>query len=509
MSLERYRSIVPDFSRFLEVASTPEPPSLRVRAGRISHAALRRRLERSGFLLEPVPGLEDFLRPAEPPPGPLALTMEHWAGLFYLQQAVMGLPVLALDAQPGHQVLDLCAAPGGKTTHLAERLRGKGSVIASDVKEKRVRILMGNVKRLGLTGVMAMTADGAHFPGGALYDRVLVDAPCSGEGTVRSKGGRLPRASAGFRSSVTELQERLLRTAIRRTRVGGRVVYSTCTFAPEENEAVVDRVLRDLPVEVEEIPVEVPHAPGLRSFEGQRFSPELEKAWRVYPHQPRQLDSGGLFMVRLRRIEEGAASDPEPDLWEPAPTVYSDPSRKDTPGAGTRAQASAQDGTDREGVEEAVDELSRRFSLAPGALEGVRWLRRGRNVWAHHLESWPLGAWPQDGNWRFLSLGLRGLQREGRGRHRVTNDLLGLLGDDIGARTIAVDAAELSTLLRGESVGSSGMGGGYIALTHEGLVLGRGLVRNGRIHSQIPKERARELARIMEARGKLTSPGGR
>src|SRR5690606_31952503 len=174
----------------------------------------------------------------------------------------------------------------------------------------RIRGLLGNLYRLGHPNVLVVAADGRNLPEGALFDRALVDAPCSAEGNLRRQGGRVGPRDPGFVAHVTEVQEALLRRAIALVRPGGVIVYSTCTVAPEENEGILDRVLADAPVRVEPIRLEAPHAPGLEGWEGRSFRPEVRDAWRVCPDH---LDSGGLFMARLRRLPESEGH-PAPGL---------------------------------------------------------------------------------------------------------------------------------------------------------------------------------------------------
>src|SRR5665811_2359827 len=145
-------------------------------------------------------------------------------------------------------------------------IRDRGTLVASDVSEGRIRGLLGNVYRLGHPNIMVVSADGRDFPEEAHFDRVLVDAPCSGEGTLRRSGGQPPNQSASFVDYVTRIQEALLRKAIRITRPGGTILYVTCTFAPEENGAGVSPLPQDAPGEMVPLSLPVPHAPGLTRF---------------------------------------------------------------------------------------------------------------------------------------------------------------------------------------------------------------------------------------------------
>ncbi len=503
MSLDVYREIVPDWAAFRAAASRPQPETFRTRVGRIDPAELAERLARAGFRLSPVDVPAGFFRVDEAPV-PVSRTPEHWLGLLYVQQRVTGLAAPALGVRPGDGVLDLCAAPGGKTTHLAELVGDRTRLVAADPNEKRLRALVGNLYRLGQAGVMVVEADGRELPGRAGFDRVLVDAPCSAEGNVRRFGGALPDRPADFLGHATRLQSRLLRRAIALTRPGGTVLYVTCTFRPEENEGVVDEALNELPVSLEAIPLDAPHAPGLTRFQGQTFHPDLSEAWRVYPHH---LDSGGLFMARLR-VEEPTASAgaagaaPEgrgPEGWEPVPPAF--PGDEMHPEAAAARLAAAR------------DLLREEFGVSAETLGACGWIVRGDSVWAHRLEAWPWESWSRSGAVRFVSMGIRVLTRDRRFGERPTNDGLRWLGPYLRDRVVDVDRSTMRRLLAGEAVplprirasdagpaaaqANGSVPGGPVALRLEGYVAGRGIARRGALSSEIPKTRARRLARLL------------
>ncbi len=479
MSIERYRSIIPDWGRFVETVRRPEPTTLRVRLGRIDRGELAQRLAAQGFVTEPVDGLPKFLRVVGGPRS-VAHTVEHWLGLFYLQQTVTGVAAPCLAPRAGERVLDMCASPGGKTTHLAELLEERGCLVAADVNEGRLKGLMGNLTRLLIPNVVAVVADGRTFPSGAVFDRVLVDAPCSAEGNLRKKLGRLRDQKASFLRHVTRLQERILRRAIELVRPGGPVLYVTCTFSPDENEAVLSRVLSDAPVRVEPMELPVPSSPGLLSFEGRRFHPSLELAHRLYPHH---LDSGGLFMALLRKDGDPGAQAPAQG-WTSVPPVYpGDPTEPD------EAMRWIADGKER---------LVSEFGVDPGALDRLGWMYRSDSAWMHTCESWPVEAWPSNG-WRVSSVGLRALSPDARGRARPTNYLLRALSS--GGRRIELDRATLRRLLAREPVPAPDPTPGYAVLALEGRVLGRVSVGRAGLRHEIPKARSKELLRALEAEG--------
>jgi NOL1/NOP2/sun family putative RNA methylase len=484
--LERYRAMIPDWEDFRDTMLRRDPPTLRVRTGRISSASLRDRLQAQGFVLSEVEGLPDFLRVIDGPHA-VADTFENWLGLFYIQQASTGMAAPLLAPRPGERILDLCAAPGGKTTHAADLMQDRGCIVAVDRNEDRIRALLGNMYRTAHPNVLVVAGDGRSLPDGALFDRVLVDAPCSAEGTLRRKHGKPRGQTAKFRRQAPRRQEALLRRAIALTRPGGTVLYSTCTFAPEENEAVVDRVLRDAPVTLEPITIDAPHAPGLTSFEGQTFDSSLEGACRIYPHH---FDSGGLFLARLKRFggdePVGSVADSAAGLpgWSPVPAAFPD-GRKDP-------QAAA------ETIEAGFDRLESLFGIGADVRSDFGWIVRGEDIWVHRCEGWPLGSWTESDHWRVVSVGLRAMVPDYRNRPRPTNDLFRLFEEAILPKLVPLSVDQWTTLLSGEDVGVPGVQSGFVPLGLQGHVVGRGLVRGETVQHEIPKVPARWLAKILE-----------
>ena len=505
MSLERYREAVPDWEAFRAALERPEPTTFRVRTGRISTEELTRTLEDQGFRLEELEGLPDFRQVVEAP-FKVTNTLEHWLGLLYVQQASTGLAAPALGCRPGDRVLDMCAAPGGKTGHLADLMDDRGSLVAADVKEKRIRALLGNLYRTAHASVLVVSADGRSFPRGASFDRILVDAPCTAEGNVRRKGGRWRETDPEFRRFISGVQGDLLRRAAELLRPGGVLVYCTCTFAPEENEAVVDALLRDPELgpglDVEPLRPDAPHAPGLVAFRDTTFDPRLEGACRIYPHH---LDSGGLFLARLRRRGaspggdggsrggasfedggvDGGGEEGRPSGWSPVPPVF--------PGDEGGGEAGGL-------LDEGLRRLAVDFHVPQEEIRAMRWMVRGDSIWMHRCPEWPLEAWEGQGGWRMISLGLRAMVDDGRGGVRPTNDFLLWLERAQGEGVVDLGEDECLRLLRGEKLPAPGRENGFVILRLEGRVVGRGLVVAEALRHEVPKARARRLRDILERR---------
>ena len=229
-----------EYPAFLETYASPPKQALRVNTLKVSVPALQKLLP---FLTEPVPGTDDgFLYPDGRRPG---LSPYHEAGLYYIQEPSAMLAAKALAAAPGERVLDLCAAPGGKTTAIAADMKGKGLLIANEIIPKRAAILSQNVERMGIVNAVVTNHSPAELAGrfAGFFDRILVDAPCSGEGMFKKEPQALEMWSPENVAACAARQDEILDEADVMLRPGGRLVYSTCTFSPDEDEDCVSRFL--------------------------------------------------------------------------------------------------------------------------------------------------------------------------------------------------------------------------------------------------------------------------
>ncbi len=296
--MERYRDIIPDFDAFMEILERPQPVTIRVNRLKATPEQVAERLKRQGFEVKPLSWNEWILQVEGE--NSVAKTLEHWLGWFYIQEASASTAVMALDPQPNEIVLDMCASPGGKTTQTAELMGNTGLIIANDTTPKRLRALLANLSRIGVVNTVVTQWDGRNYPDlGLAFDKVLVDAPCSAEGRARENPDLKQGADINFVRSISGTQKGLLRRALELVKPGGIVVYSTCTFAPEENEAVVAYALQKVPCELLPIDLPVPHSPGLTEWQGRKYGDEMKRCVRIYPHH---LDSGGMFIAKLRRL---------------------------------------------------------------------------------------------------------------------------------------------------------------------------------------------------------------
>lgn len=307
---EPYRALIDDWDRFQSAISRPLPNCIWANPLRIDPDPLRRSLRVDGVELSPIPWHAGAFRlPPDLSPG---RPWQYRAGLYHVQEEASMIPASCVSIRPGDRILDLCAAPGNKTAQIAVALADTGLVVANDRNRGRTRGLRHTIERLGLVNVAVTVGDGKRFPSpepGELFDGVLVDAPCSCEGTIR-RGGQSRSVGTQEIEAIAEVQTILLRRAVKLVRPGGWVVYSTCTFSPLENECVVEAAvgLRRSEMDIEQVSIPgLQAAPGLREWEGRVFSPGMEHCLRIWPHLN---DTGGFFVAVLRRRKDGTDSEP-------------------------------------------------------------------------------------------------------------------------------------------------------------------------------------------------------
>jgi len=277
----------PDFLQSLE----------RPRAVALRFNPLKGELPELPFVGDPVPWEPmGYYYDPEARPG---LHPYHEAGVYYLQEASAMAPVTLLDPQPGERVCDLCAAPGGKTTQIAGRMDQQGFLLCNEINPKRAKILSRNIERMGVGNALVTNEHpdtlAKKYPG--FFDRVLIDAPCSGEGMFRKEEAAVTDWSPETVQMCANRQQEILRSGAELVRPGGRLVYSTCTFAPEENEQAIDIFLQEHP----DFYPETVSAPWFTAGENGTF--------RMWPHK---LLGEGHFAAVLRK--EGEPEEPERPL---------------------------------------------------------------------------------------------------------------------------------------------------------------------------------------------------
>jgi len=269
----------------MDAANRKHPVSIRVNSLKTDIPGLINELKKSGFTAEPA-GLPGYCTVEK---GDGLFEKDAFRnGLFTVQDPAAALASELMGPQPGERVLDLCAAPGGKTTHLAELMGDTGTVDAVDINPNRLGLVEQAARRIGLHSIRCMESDATVFRSmtGTPYDRVLIDAPCTGTAVFSKRPEMKWRRSEADILRMAELQGRIIGNAASLVRPGGVLVYSTCSLEPEENENVVERFM------------------SMHAFEYMR-----DDRYRAYEHDcgylilPHHMDGSGAFAVKLRRNE--------------------------------------------------------------------------------------------------------------------------------------------------------------------------------------------------------------
>lgn len=228
----------------------------------------------------------------------------HEAGVYYIQEPSAMTPVSYLDAKPGERILDLCAAPGGKTTQIASYMKNEGLLVCNEIHPARAKILSENVERMGVQNALVTNETPEHLSEifGEYFDRILVDAPCSGEGMFRKNEEACNEWSLENVRICAGRQDEILDCADLMLRPGGRLVYSTCTFAPEENEGSVARFLMRHPeYEILSIDKYEGMSSGRAEWAGDLNVKNIENTVRLFPHL---IDGEGHYLAVLQKAGE-------------------------------------------------------------------------------------------------------------------------------------------------------------------------------------------------------------
>lgn len=303
--IERYLALwgEEDTLLFLEACEQPIRTSIRMNTLRMESEKTVERLQKKRIELEKIPWLShgyyaDFEGHSTP-----GAFLEHMLGFYYVQGVPSMTTVEVLDPQPDETILDLAAAPGGKTTHIAQQMQNSGIVVAVEMDRRRISSLESNILRCGVTNAIVLRGDAKKVEKLNLEpDRILLDAPCSGEGLIPLDPTRkTSKSMADVRFCATK-EDELLDAAVTVLVPGGTIVYSTCSIAPEENEYIVDEILNRHP-EMKIVPIPLDFGtPGYSEPYGVSLDESLKLARRFLPHLH---GSEGFFICKM--IKEGKA----------------------------------------------------------------------------------------------------------------------------------------------------------------------------------------------------------
>ena len=298
--VERYKAICPNYDAYIEYSFKFLRRSIRVNTLKISVEKLKKRLEKN-WHLEQIPWCKEGFwieHKGEEKRRDIGNLIEHALGYFYIQEAVSMIPPIVLDPKPGEIVLDMCASPGSKASQIAQMMENKGILIANDYKGMRIKPLGLNLQRMGTTNTIITLMEGRFFKN-IKFDNILVDAPCSGTGTIRKSLKTINIWNPDAVKRLSGAQRQLIETAFESLKEGGTLVYSTCTMEPEEDEGIIDYLLTKYSnAKLENINIPINRSPAIIEFEGKKFNPEIKKCLRLWPQDN---DTEGFFVAKIRK----------------------------------------------------------------------------------------------------------------------------------------------------------------------------------------------------------------
>lgn len=295
-----------DIKAFFESAKTKPLKSIRVNTLKISPDKLIKRLKKYNWKLsQPIPNQKEIIViESNLQPGELGKTKEHILGYYYVQEITSMMPILTIKPNSEDIFLDCCAAPGSKTTQAAALMNNKGTIIANDISIGRISILSANLERLGITNTIITRHDFLQLSKklkelNMKFNKILVDAPCSGEGNIRLSPSTYLNWSENLPKKLSSKQKRIAESALQLLKPEGEMIYSTCTYSPEENEEVIQHLFDNHNIIIEPINLPIKSRDGILEWKGKKFSEELKKCRRIY-HHDNNLE--GFFICKIKRL---------------------------------------------------------------------------------------------------------------------------------------------------------------------------------------------------------------
>lgn len=294
--VNRFLQFIPNTENLMEKMQEPVQRYIRTNTLKITSIELKARLTSKGFKLRKSPLANVFEVGTSNACISIGATVEYLLGYYYIQDITSCIAVDALDIRVNQTVLDMASAPGGKTTLIAQKMNNTGSIVAMEPNPRRIRSLSFNIARCGVVNTTVYQMDAANISNSKIsFDRVLLDAPCSCEGVMWKDISRRTNRTPDDITGCSLVQKKLFEVALQVLKPGGLVLYSTCSFAPEENEIIVDSILDKFDVEVEPVPFGIE---GLTTFGDMAFNKKLRGTVRFYPHIH---NSTGFYIARLRK----------------------------------------------------------------------------------------------------------------------------------------------------------------------------------------------------------------
>lgn len=474
-AFERYAALT-DLSALDEYSRRPLRKCMRVNTLKTSIEDFKKWADEKGWKLTPVPWCaEAFYIDREDRSEALGKDLLHLLGHTYMQEAASMLPPALLRAQPGDVVLDMSAAPGSKTTQIGASIGSNGIIVANDVQEKRLWTLKSSLHRCGVPNNIVTKKVGQWFARHmtARFDRVLCDAPCSAQGTIRKDSDALDYCSIENIEKMARLQFQLLESAIHSAKIGGTIVYSTCTLTPEENEGVVLQILERFAGKLEVVD------PRSMNSDVLNFDQAVEDSIRVqkeffknsqfsilnYPFLrlwPQTYDTEGFFSAVFRKTD--STRDVEKVDWMKF---------QERP-------------MSRRGMQEVASQLEAYYGTSFLDEGDALFERGGESIILSTQQVEKFGIAVED-----YALGMPFAKRLKDGRILIDHEMVALRGHRATKHVMNVTDEQLELLLDAKDCNCPTDQKGHTILLYRGFGIGIGLAKEGRLKNNLPRTMVR------------------
>lgn len=464
--IRRYAQLLSeqDLKKLLEFLFKPLRKSLRVNTLKARVEEVKALLEEKGYRLHPIPWInEGFWVEGEESLGKL---VEHAIGLFYIQDASSMVPPLVLQPEPGEIVLDMASAPGGKSIHIAALMRNSGILVMNEPLLHRLKVMVGNIERMGVVNSAITQLRGNAF-GWRLpnfFDKVLLDAPCSAEGSTRKEQDFFRKLwNLSFIRRAQNVQRDLITAGIHALKPGGVLVYSTCTMTPEENEEILQHALKTFggKIEVEEVRLEGLKAyPGVKTFEGREYPDEVKRVVRIWPFLN---DSEAFVLFKIRKLEE---------TFPLSVRRGKTPPQERFPGRVIDKSLRKKIAAYFQGIYGGLGDF----------LSGERLVLSGDYIWWQPEKFLLL-----KGKVAFNRVGVKVVRLYSSGQFRPTHAFLMAFGKEIKDNLRELSEEEAVRFVKGEDIPDNrNYGGEYVALFYRGFPVGWGRKEGNRLRNRFP-----------------------
>jgi len=438
------------------LAASAEPTSIRANTLKTSSRHIRQLLKKFKYDFEEISfSPNGFILKSDSLP--LSHSLAFFEGLFQYQGISSQLPALILDVQPGERVLDMTAAPGSKSSQLAAMLKQQGELVVNDSSYRRLQALHANVQRSGAINHYVLKQRGENlsrlFP--EYFDKILLDAPCTALGTYFSKSEKYSWWSEKKMEKLSKLQYQLMVSAIKSLKIGGEIVYSTCSVAPEENELLIERIIKKYPLSIQTISKDFKSKfeDGWTSYNDSRISDEMKGSLRVWPHIH---SIEGFFVVKLKKTAKVYLEK------EPEPVDFMITHTPDHPK-----------------INQVLKHLSDSWGIDPKIWTNYRYILTKTRLWmmGSDIERIPTE--------NFVSAGLL-LGEERLNGWKLVNGSAQYLSENITNRRLTLSDPEIKTLFKEGKVQYKNLPEDYYVLDYNGRIIGSVYHEKGTLRMRLP-----------------------